>query len=123
MAKNPSFNVRFRTLASECEQRKLPSFLFPAVLSIPVFHLRPRLLQIEDESTAKKNREPFVATRIRVLCPAHNLHTLEVFAIAASIAAEDNHGATVIIAWSPIPISLVIADRFGKAVLRPEEID
>src|SRR5690349_15096746 len=47
----------------------------------------------------------------------------EMLAIAASIAPQNNHDATIVIAWTPQPIALMIADRFRQSEPGTEEID
>ena len=45
------------------------------------------------------------------------------FAVASAIAAEHDHAFAGVIARSPKPIALVVADRFRQPVFFPEEID
>src|SRR5437868_834722 len=54
---------------------------------------------------------------------ACHLHASKVFAVACAVAAEDDDALAGVIARSPKPIALMIADRFRKSVLLPEEID
>src|SRR3954447_5620200 len=50
-------------------------------------------------------------------------HRLKMFAVTGTVAAEDDHAFAGIIARTPKPVALVIADRFRQTVLLPEKID
>src|SRR5262249_30334013 len=45
------------------------------------------------------------------------------FAVTASVAAENNHDCSVVIARTPNPVGLMIANRFRQTEPRPEVID
>src|ERR1051325_7628552 len=65
----------------------------------------------------------FVAPRVRMFDSTGGLHALEMFAVAGPIAAENNHDAAVVIARTPKPVALMIANRFRQTEPRPKEID
>src|SRR5438270_12957500 len=50
-------------------------------------------------------------------------HGREMFAVASPVASENNHAFAGIIARTPKPIALMVADRFGQAVLLAKKID
>src|SRR2546423_5297789 len=52
-----------------------------------------------------------------------DLDAAKVFAVATSAAAQHDHDVPGVIARTPIPVSLVIADGLGQGVLRAEIID
>src|SRR5437764_2944780 len=50
-------------------------------------------------------------------------HGREMFAISSPVASENDHAFAGVIARTPKPIALMVADRFGQAVLLAKEID
>src|SRR6266481_8679255 len=64
-----------------------------------------------------------VAPRVRMFDPAGRFDALEMFAVAGSIAAENDDDAAIIIARPPKPVALMIANRFRQTESRSEEID
>src|SRR5262249_7493230 len=91
--------------------------------SVVFFHFRPCLSQIAGESATKKNVKMLVAPRVRMLNVTDGLDTLKMFAVTASVAAENNHDCSVVIARTPNPVGLMIANRFRQTEPRPEVID
>src|SRR5438105_14988224 len=50
-------------------------------------------------------------------------HGREMFAVSSPVASENDHAFAGVIARTPKPIALMVADRFGQAVLLAKEID
>src|SRR5690349_21438151 len=92
-------------------------------LLAPFLHRRPNRFEVQGESPAEQNWEPLIASRVRVLNLSYNFDAFEMLAISGAVAAQDDHGAAVVIARSPIPVALVIAYRFGKSIFGTEEVD
>src|SRR4029077_1128900 len=91
--------------------------------SVVFFHSRPRGPQIAGKSATQENIEVLVAARVGMLDMTSDFDTLEMFAVTAAIAPENNHDAAVVIARAPEPVALMITDRFRQTESRPEEID
>ena len=64
-----------------------------------------------------------VAPRVRMFGMTRDFDTLEVFAIACSIAPENDNDTTVVIARTPPPKCLMIGDRFGQTERWAKVID
>src|SRR5437868_14847910 len=91
--------------------------------SVVFFHFRPCFSKIAGESATQENIEMLVAPRVRMFDAASRFHALEMFAIAAAVAAENDDNAPVVIARSPEPVALMIANRFRQSELRTEEVE
>src|SRR5205085_6780812 len=50
-------------------------------------------------------------------------HGREMFAVSSPVASENDHAFAGVIARTPKPIALMVADRFGQAVPLAKEID
>src|SRR6185437_11340356 len=94
----------------------------PKVL-IPVLQLGPDFLQVHFQASAEQNRKPFVAAGVWILNLSSYLYAGEVLAVSSAVAAQDNHRTAVIILRSPVPIALVSAEGFRKAIFWSEEVD
>src|ERR1700730_14164725 len=95
-----------------------------SIFSLVVFlHFHPGRSQIAGKPAAEKNIEVLVPARVRMFGANAPFDTLKMFAVASSIAAEHNRDAAVVIARTPEPVALMIADRFRQTETRPEEID
>src|SRR5438105_2994998 len=91
--------------------------------SVPFLRFWPQRFQTRVEIAAKENVEVFVAPRIRMIGAADGFHAREMFAVSSPVAAENDHAFAGVIARTPKPIALMVADRFGQAVLLAKEID
>src|SRR5689334_23287637 len=91
--------------------------------SVPVFGLRPKRPQVLDETTTKKYIVVLVEPRIWMLDVAYDFHGLEMFPVAAAVAAENNNGIPCVIARTPKPVALMAGDRFGQPVFRSQKIN
>src|SRR5207302_4391069 len=54
---------------------------------------------------------------------ADYFHGREMFAVSSPVAAENDHAFAGVIARTPKPMSVMVADRFGQAVLLAKEIN
>src|SRR5207248_5580828 len=90
---------------------------------VVAFDFRPGLSQIASEPAADENIEMFVAPRVRMFDVAGSFDAAKMLAVAGAVAAENDHGAAVVIARAPNPVTLMIADRFRKTEPWSEEID
>src|SRR5205085_11994631 len=54
---------------------------------------------------------------------ADRFHGREMFAVSSPVASENDHAFAGVIARTPKPIALMVADCFGQAVLLSKEID
>src|SRR5262249_51332601 len=102
------------------------NFLRPAAdrsqLSVVRLHLRPNLLQIEPRPTAQPDGEVLIAARVRMLQLSGRLDPLKMFAVAAAVAAQNDHRAAVVLARTPQPVVVVLADGLGQTVARSIKI-
>src|SRR5947208_12519498 len=64
-----------------------------------------------------------VATRVGMIGAAHCFYRREMLPVTFAVAPKNDHAFAGVIARSPEPVALVIADRFRQPVLLPEEID
>ena len=79
---------------------------------IPLLHSWPDLRQRLVQSLAEKYLEMFVATGIGMIGFSHGFDARKMFAIAGAVAPQHNHTLACIFPRTPIPIGLMIADRF-----------
>src|SRR3989442_244903 len=91
--------------------------------SVVVLDLVPSASQIASESAAEKNIEMLVAARVRMFRATNYCDAAEMFAVAGAVTPENNHDAAVIIARTPKPVALMIANRFRQTKSWSEEID
>ena len=91
--------------------------------SMVVFDASPKLPQVAGKSAAKKNIEMLVAPRVRMFRAPDRFDAAKMFAVACSVAAENDHDAAIVIARTPEPVALMIANRFRQTEPRPKEID
>src|SRR5262245_63064405 len=54
---------------------------------------------------------------------AHAFDTTEHFGFVAAAAAQNDHGAAVVFAWSPHPVAVVLADGLRQSVSRAIKIN
>src|SRR5258708_22572154 len=64
-----------------------------------------------------------IAPRIRMLHLSRSFHTLKMFAIAASAAAQHDDNVAGVVSRAPVPVILVRTDGPGQIVLWAEIID
>src|ERR1051326_4801316 len=79
-------------------------------------HLRPDIFQVRLKSTAKINVKVFITTSVGMFHMSNRFNALEVFAIAASVAAQDDHCAAVIVARTPDPVAVVLTDGLRQPI-------
>src|SRR5215472_1133106 len=78
--------------------------------SIIQLQLGPNFLQIEPGSAAEPDGVVFVATRIWMLHASDGLHRRKMIAIPSPVALQDDHDLAGVVARSPQPIAVVLAD-------------
>src|SRR4029077_1810652 len=88
-----------------------------------VLESRPNFSQIVHQSTTKKDLKMLVAPRVRMLGQTGCFDAPEMFAIPRAVATKNNHGAAIVIARAPEPVTLMIANGLGQTETRSEEID
>src|SRR3954468_5496969 len=64
-----------------------------------------------------------VAPRIGMLDMPDRFYAGEMFPIARTVTAKDNHDVAGVIPRAPKPVVLMITNGLGQTVTRPEEID
>src|SRR6266496_1277184 len=58
-----------------------------------------------------------IRARIWMIRVARHFNSFEVLAVAFAVAAQDNDYLPSVVARSPVPVVLVIADCFGQSIL------
>src|SRR5947209_4633405 len=79
---------------------------------VPLFHLRPGVLQGRIQAATKENVEVLVPPGIGMIGASRGFNTCELLTLAATVATENDDALAGIIARAPKPVTLVIADRF-----------